>query len=92
VGDPKFIKLFVCKFISRGIHQSAVINNHPDCSGVVNRILNISVPNPFFLIPRKRKKKMVWLRKTKLTSAGVCHHLLPVHLLNQPSINLALDW
>jgi len=30
----------------------------------VNRILNLSVPDPFFPTPRKRKKKAVWLRET----------------------------
>ena len=47
---------------SRGIHQSAAIKYHPDCRGAVNRILNVSVPDPFFPTPPQKKKSSLAMR------------------------------
>jgi len=37
---------------SLGLHQSAAINNHPDCRG---KNLNTSVPDPTFPAPTQKK-------------------------------------
>ena len=50
---------------SSRLYQSAVINIHPNCSGTLHRILNVGIPDPFFLTPTQ-KKKAVWLRKTSI--------------------------
>jgi len=43
------------RFRSLGLHQSAAINNHPDCSGTLHRNLNGSVPDPTFPAPTQKK-------------------------------------
>ena len=70
---------------SLGLCQSAAINIHPDCSGMLHRILNAGVPDPTFPNAHTKRKVVVWLRETSAgvlpcSSAGICSQYIASHM------------